>query len=130
MFCSFESGSCDFDLGGSGNFNFTVVTGEESAPDIYEDHNYNAKGHFLYAVAEAGNYKSLLYEIFILISMIMIILFNSFLIRSVFYHLDSATESFAYLRTTMLTGAEHVVECFHFWFYIDGTIGEVTVWLP
>ena len=55
MFCDFESGNCDYDIGGSNvAFSFAVKTGEETTPDIFEDHNHSPQGHFLYASATEG----------------------------------------------------------------------------
>ena len=51
MFCDFENGDCNFEIGGSGEFTFSRKKGSETTPDIFEDHKGNGEGVFLFAKA-------------------------------------------------------------------------------
>ena len=39
--------------------------------------------------------------------------------------LGNLNERMAYLKSDIFMGEEHMIECFHFWFNMDGFSGEV-----
>lgn len=42
-----------------------------------------------------------------------------------FYIVGDLNERMAYLKSDIFMGDDHIIECFHFWFNIDGFLGEV-----
>ncbi len=41
------------------------------------------------------------------------------------YIIGDLNERMAYLKSDIFLGDDHEIECFHFWFNIDGFLGEV-----